>query len=212
MRSARRLATAVILSIAACGWGPAHAQKPGAKVTDTATEKGPPDDLHGEWVRNGPGFVCKVATAEKLKAGDPALPDIMTRACLRMGPVAIGDDAQALTRTLGAPQRTIPQPDGSTPSIYFLEQAGQYPYFVAAVSKDRIVALQVTGPVAAKGYGFNHIDLGATTDTLVKYFGQPNHLGPSGLPDTDLWGYSPQSFSFEVTAGHVASIRIEARP
>jgi hypothetical protein len=92
--------------------------------------------------------------------------------------------------------------------VYFLEQAGQYPYLVATVSKNRVVALQVTGPVAAKGYSFNHLDLGSSTDTLVQYFGQPNHLEPSSEKDTDLWTYRPWPFSFEVKGGHVTSIRI----
>ena len=91
---------------------------------------------------------------------------------------------------------------------YFLEQREHYPYLVATVSKQRIVALQVTGPSAAKEYGFNHVELGATTDTLVSYFGQPNHVEPTELKDTELWNYPPWPFSFEVKGGHVTSIRI----
>jgi hypothetical protein len=74
--------------------------------------------------------------------------------------------------------------------------------------KNRVVALQVTGAVAAKRYSFNHIDLGSSTDTLVQYFGQPNHLEPSSEKDTDLWTYRSWPFSFEVKGGHVTSIRI----
>jgi hypothetical protein len=66
----------------------------------------------------------------------------------------------------------------------------------------------VTGPLAAKGVSFSHVDLGATIDTLVQYFGQPNHLEPSGEKDTDLWAYRPWPFSFEVKGGRVTSIRI----
>jgi hypothetical protein len=115
---------------------------------------------------------------------------------------------QVLIKALGPPHRTLAQPKGAKASIYFLVKADHYPYLVATVSKNRIVALQVTGPVAAKDYGFNHIDLGVTTDTLVQVFGQPNHLEPSEEKDTELWAYRPWPFSFEVRNGHVSSIRI----
>jgi hypothetical protein len=41
------------------------------------------------------------------------------------------------------------------------------------VAKNRIIALQVTGPAATQGYSYNHVDLGATTATLVQVFGSP---------------------------------------
>lgn len=175
---------------------------------DTSIDKGiKATDLRGEWQRAGAGFACKVGTPKKLP---PELikPEILSRACLHMGPFGIGDDAQTLTTALGAPHRSLPQPNGMTASVYFLEKTGQYPYLVATVSKNRLVALQVTGPAAAKGHSFNHVDLGATTDTLVQVFGQPNHLEPSSEKDTELWAYRPWPFSFQIRDGRVTSIRI----
>src|SRR5262249_6670658 len=92
--------------------------------------------------------------------------------------------------------------------IYFLERAGSYPYLAVTVAQDRIVALQISGPAPAKGYSFNHVDLGAATDSVIQYFGRPSRIGPSGLEATDLWSYTPWPFSFEVKDGHVTSIRI----
>jgi hypothetical protein len=186
--------------LAGLGFGTAHSQAPGGEPADKATE------LRGEWRRAGAGFACKVAVAGKL-APEQIKPEILSRACLHMGPFVVGDDASALT-ALGAPHRTLPQPKGATALVYFLEKAGQYPYLVATVSKQKIVALQVSGPAAAKGYSFNHVELGAGTDALQQYFGPPGHLGPSGEKDTDLWTYNPWPFSFEVRDGHVTSIRI----
>jgi hypothetical protein len=186
---------------------PAHSQASSGTTGNPADKAIKATDLRGEWLRAGPGFACKVPAGEKLPP-ELITPEILGRACLYIGPFVIGDDAQALIAALGAPHRTLPQPNGAKASIYFLEQAGQYPYLVATVSKNRIVALQVTGPVAAKGYTFNHIDLGATTDTLAQYFGRPNHLEPSSEQDTELWAYRPWPFSFEIKDGHVTSIRI----
>lgn len=202
-----RVSAVAALLFASGGWslGPAHSQVPGAAKGNTIDRGNKASDPRGEWQRVGPSFACKVAVPEKLPP--ELLNPLLTRACLHMGPFVIGDAAQAL-RVLGAPHRTLPQPNGAVASIYFLETAGQYPYLIATVSKNKIVALQVTGPAAAKGYDFNHVDLGATTDTLVQYFGQPNHLEPSSEKDTELWAYRPWPFSFEVRGGHVTSIRI----
>jgi hypothetical protein len=200
-------ATALLFASLGFGFAPAYSQAPGAAAGNAIGNRITAADLRGEWQRVGPGFACKVTTEGKLPP-DLLKPEIMARACLHMGPFGIGEDAKTLTAALGAPVRTLPQPNGATASIYFLEQAGHFPYLVATVSNDRIVALQVTGPAAAKGYGFNHVDLGASTDTLVQIFGQPNHLEPSSEKDTELWGYRPQPFSFEIKDGHVTSIRI----
>ena len=69
----------------------------------------------------------------------------------------------------------------------------------------------MTGPAAAKGYSFDHVELGMTTAELLQYFGQPYHLEPSSEKDTDLWTYNPWPFSFEVKGGRVTSIRIAER-
>jgi hypothetical protein len=65
-----------------------------------------------------------------------------------------------------------------------------------------------TRPAAAKGYTYNHIDLGVPADTLVHFFGQPTRFEPSEEKGTELWTYNPWPFSFEVRDGHVSSIRI----
>jgi len=201
-----RLCGVVVLLFAAPGGSlvPVHSQAAGGGAGDKAIKA---TDLRGEWYRAGPGFACKVVAPTKLPP-DLITPDILARACQHMGPLLIGDDAQALKTAFGAPHKTIPQPNGMMASIYFLEKPGQYPYLVATVSNNKIVALQVTGPVAAKGYSFNHVDLGVSTDALVEVFGQPKHLEPSSEKDTDLWTYGPWPFSFEIKADHVTSIRI----
>lgn len=109
---------------------------------------------------------------------------------------------------LGAPYRTIAQPNEASALVYLLDQTERPPYFAATVRKDRIVALQVTGPASPKAYEFNHIKLGDDTTTLAQYFGAAYQVGPSGEAGTDLWSYPTWPFSFEVKDGHVTSIRI----
>ena len=187
--------------------GVAHAQTSTAKPPGAAGKVHHITELRGEWSRNGPGFVCRVP-AGKL-APNAIDPDMLARACQHMGPFVIGDDVEVLKATLGAAHRTLPQPNGAQAWLYFLGQQDHYPYFVATVSKNRVIALQVTGTAAAKGYDFNHVDLGMTSDALVQVFGQPSHFEPSEEKDTELWPYGAWPFSFEVRGGHVTSIRIK---
>jgi hypothetical protein len=205
MTSRPSLLLVTVLLLLASGLDRLNAQPAGAATGAAAENKF--RDLQGEWRRAGAGFACAVGPTNRLAPGE-IKPEILSQACLHMGRFMVGDDAQMLSTTLGKPHKTLAQPKGATAWVYFLEAAGQYPYLVATVSKNRIVALQVTGPAAAKGYTYNHIDLGAPTDILVQYFGQPNHLEPSEEKDTELWAYRPWPFSFEVRGGHVTSIRI----
>ncbi len=159
------------------------------------------------WRRSGPGFACITAPPKGAPPG-AVDPDKLALPCLHMGPFAIGGDPRTLTSVLGAPHRTLPQPKGPEAMVWFLEQRDHYPYFIASVRNDRIAALQVTGPAPAKGYGFNHVNLGDSTETLTRYFGQAFRVSKSDLPNTDVWHYGPWPFSFEVNSGRVTSIRI----
>lgn len=163
----------------------------------------------GEWIRAGAGFACRVPSTQRIPP-EAIRPEEMTRACLHMGPFVIGDEAQTLKSLLGTPHRTHPLPKGATAWVYFVDGPGRYPYLVATVLQDRIVALQITGPAPAtsKDFSFNHIDLGAGIDTLLKIFGPVKHTQPSTEKDTDVWSYPPWPFSFEVKDSHVTSIRI----
>jgi hypothetical protein len=164
--------------------------------------------LRGEWKRAGAGFACIVAVPEKLRDAVQQQPEALGRACQHIGPFVVGDDANVVTKALGRPHRTRPLPNGQTAWVYFLEQRDHYPYLVVNVVENRIQALQVTGPAAAKDYGFNRIDLGMPMETLLNEFGQPAHLGPSEEKGTEVWSYGQWPFSFEVRDGHVSSIRI----
>jgi hypothetical protein len=198
------LATSLAIAIALIGLAlePARSQAP--QAADPGDKFA---DLRGEWQRAGAGFACVVKPPESLQS-DKALPDAMARACSFLGAFALGDDPQAVTKLLGAPQRSLAQPQGAKALVYFLGEPGHYPYFIETVLKNRIVALQVSGTAPAKGYGFNHVDLGSPTAVLLEYFGQPLHIGPSGIKGTELWNYRPWPFSFEITDGHVTSIRV----
>lgn len=163
--------------------------------------------LSGEWRRAGAGFACVVGPAGELPR-QALEPDLLAKACLHMGPFAIGGTASSLTLALGKPAHTLPQPQDSTAWVYFLDEPERSPYLVATVRQDEIVALQVSGAASANAYGFNHVNLGDGAETLTGYFGPAIKVEPSGSKDTELWSYAPWPFSFELTNGRVTSIRI----
>jgi hypothetical protein len=163
--------------------------------------------LRGEWKRAGAGFTCIVETKKRPPPAGTK-PEILARACQHLGPFVVGDDASKVKALLGAPFRTLPQPNGNTAWIYFVEQQDHHPYLIVTVAKSRVVALQITGPVAAKDYDFNHIGLGLPASELLAQFGSPSHIEPSDVKETELWSYNPWPFSFEVSADRVTSIRI----
>jgi hypothetical protein len=162
--------------------------------------------LRGEWKRTGPAFACQVATREKLSREDAVKK--LALACLYMGPLAIGSEAALVQRLLGTPFRTVPQPNNVTAYAYLLDSPSRRTYMVATIWRDRVAALQITGPEPAKGFSFNHVELGASSETLIEHFGRPMQVDPSAMKDTEQWSYRPWSFSFEVSGGRVTSIRI----
>jgi hypothetical protein len=196
-----------VLSAVILGFGAAHAQTNTAKAPGAAGKVRHVTELRGEWGRNGPGFVCTVKTKEKLPPSATTA-EMLARACQHMGPFVIGDDVQVLKATLGPPRKTLPQPNGASAWVYFLGEPDHYPYLMVTVSKNRIVALQVTGTAAAEGYDFNHIDLGIPADAVIQMFGKPYNTAPSEEKDTELWSYGVWPFSFEVRGAHVTSMRI----
>jgi hypothetical protein len=54
----------------------------------------------------------------------------------------------------------------------------------------------------------NGIALGATAESVIKQLGKPMRVGPSSLPNTDVWSYQPWTFSIEMSGGRVTSMRV----
>src|SRR5262245_66524783 len=65
--------------------------------------------LEAEWVRRGNNFVCTTKSTPKLSPDE--IMGQLTRACLRMGPLAVGDETKLIEPMLGKPGRTLAQPN-----------------------------------------------------------------------------------------------------
>ena len=171
--------------------------------------------LEAEWVRQGNYFSCRTKprpkpSPDEMKLSREEIVRQIERACLRLGPFAVGDEAKLIEPILGKPARTLARPNDATALVFFLGQPGELPYLVVTVKQDRIVVLQVSGSAGAERFSFNQIGLGTTSEAVIERFGRPLQSGPSGLKDTEFWSYNPWTFSFEVSGGRVTSIRIVA--
>jgi hypothetical protein len=160
----------------------------------------------GEFIRTGPAFACKIKPPTKLSAAE--IEKLSEHACLRIGSLAVGNKAGVLKAALGEPSRVAPGPSDTTSWVYFFGKTPSAPYLVASVWHDTLVALQVTGREPADAYGFNGVKLGDATEAVIKRLGKPMVIRPTDEATTTTWSYQPWPFSFEVTDGHVTSIRL----
>ncbi|MGY2905878.1 hypothetical protein [Bradyrhizobium sp. URHC0002] len=179
-------------------------------TTDALAQQARPDlvdPVHrGYYKRSGPGFGCVIGPSEKLSPEQ--IKALSEHACMRIGPLVVGMEAAALTALLGQPARQIQGPKDTMVWAYFFGKTNDDPYLLASIWKDRLVAIQVTGRLPADKYVFNGITLGATAEGVTKQLGTPMHVGPSSLPNTDVWSYQPWTFSLELSGGRVTSMRV----
>ena len=165
-------------------------------ATDALAQQARPDlvdpVLRGYYKRSGPGFACVIGPSEKLSPEQ--IKALSEHACMRIGPLVVGMDAAALTSALGEPARQIQGRKGTMVWAYFFGKTNDDPYLLASIWKDRLVAIQVTGRLPADKYVFNGITLGATVESVTKQLGKPMRVGPSSLPNTDVWSYQPGRF------------------
>lgn len=108
-----------------------------------------------------------------------------------MGALGVGISEASLKAVLGEPHRKLPPANNAATYVYFLGKADRFPYLAAAVKANRVLALQISGTAPAAAYGFNQVNLGDSTEKLRAQFGNPFHVGPSGLGKTELWTYGP---------------------
>jgi hypothetical protein len=156
--------------------------------------------------RAGNGFACHTDGTD-FRNGEKEERD----ACLRIGPLFVGmlrADAEAL---LGKPAAT---------ALAGKRQAFAYPlqretsglmvtYAVLTYRDDgRADSVQLTGKPWKGNWQFCGLTLGSSQAAVTARLGAQLQTEKSDLPDTLQWSYSPWTFSFEVTAGIVSSIRL----
>lgn len=182
----------------------------GAQPSDALAQQARPDlvdPVHrGYYKRAGLGFACVIGPSEKLSPEQ--IKKLSEHACLRIGPLVVGMNTAALTSALGQPAREIRGPKDTMVWAYFFGKTNDDPYLLASVWKERLVAIQITGRLPADKYVFNGLTLSATADSVTSKLGKPMAVGPSSVPNTEVWSYQPWTFSLEMSGGRVTSMRV----
>ncbi len=168
----------------------------------------------GDYIIGGSGFACRVTADQK-----PQSENINAQNCLYLGtkqrPLPLWVDAKPLLDSLRKPLDIIPEPSGAINYVFEIGPGDPIPYIVVTVTEGRVTSLQVSGTGVDPGFpwaSYQGVALGASTDDLKARFGEPFQTGPAGLPDTIYWDYRPWTFSFEIKAERVTSIRISEDP
>ena len=160
----------------------------------------------GRYLRAGPGFACQIEAPNKLSPEQ--IKALSEHSCLRIGSLVVGMEAAAVKSALGQPDRQLDGPKATTVWAFLFGKTNDGPYLLASIWQDRLVAIQITGRLPAEKYGFNGITLGTTAESVTKQLGKPMAVGPSSIPNTDVWSYQPWTFSLEMSDGRVTSIRV----
>jgi hypothetical protein len=145
-------------------------------------------EVRGRWERAGAGYACTHINRPPTPAD-----------CYYIGPLTIGLDSAQPGRS---------PPERRDPSRVFPRRRPAVALCVATVLNDRVMALQLTGASPYHKLNFNGVALGTAAEKVTATFGEPKSVQPGHHAGTELWSYTPWTFSFEVTAGQVTSVRV----
>jgi len=138
--------------------------------------------------------------------------------CLRVGEVYVGERRDEVEGTLGAPQRSLPQRNGTVAYMYlvFFDGSQRGAYYVieyeSAEGSEIVRSLQLTRDRPPLPLDFSCVLLGDPAERLTRQVGPPARIAP--FDDASIavkgqqWTYGPLPFSAEIVDNRVYSIRV----
>jgi hypothetical protein len=132
-------------------------------------------------------------------------------ACLRIGPLRIGDPYQPFRKRSPKPYREAALDDGVIASAHrILSTSDAHAYWVIGHRDDRIVSIQLTGNHSHPDLAFATIRLNDSEETVLARLGPRRHITPVPAIGGILWDYRPFPISIEFVHGKVYSIKVAA--
>jgi hypothetical protein len=172
----------------------------------TPADAAGPDDPLPHYLRAGHDFPCEETNAD-FKRGETEKRDV----CLNMGPLYVGmprDKAEAL---LGQPITSV-RVGGRKAYAYRLQDDAtglMTTYVVMTYDSDgKADSVQLTGLPWNGNWQFCGLTLGTSEAALTSRLGEAFSTKASDDPSAVQWSYLPWTFSFEVKAGVISSIRL----
>lgn len=163
-------------------------------------------DPRPHYVPAGGGFACTMSK-EEFEQGQAQKRDV----CLRIGPLYVGMTRADAETILGKPVTNMPA-NGREAFAYHLQSdaAGNMITYAFAVYDDnaRALSVQLTGAPWSGNWPFAGLTLGSAEEAVAARLGTPKQTRKSEDEGAVHWSYLPWTFSFEIKAGVVSSIRI----
>jgi hypothetical protein len=165
-----------------------------------------PADPMPRYLRGANSFGCET-DAESFRVAQAEQRD----PCLRIGPLHVGMSRADAEGVLGNPATSVPF--GTRQAYAYTlatDGSGIAPTYAVMTydEKDRADSVQITGLAFPRNWSFSGIALGTSEAALETRLGKPFETRESEDPGAMHWGYLPWTFSFEVKAGIVSSIRL----
>ena len=128
-------------------------------------------------------------------------------ACLRVGPVRIGDSYRRFRERHPGPWQELAPENGIAASAHPAATDGKT-YWVIGRRDDRIVSIQLTGNRSSPDLAFATLQLGDSEERAIALLGPRANI--SAVPEIGglIWNYAPFPISIEFVDGKVFSIKI----
>ncbi len=158
----------------------------------------------GEFRNTEDGLACIGSAAQK--AGPYG-------ACLRIGPLHVGQSFRDVSMILGKAAKQVTRGavvERVYPIRIDVPPGHPVPYWVVGVEDQRVVFVQLTGSAGVR-HAFSSLHLGDRTERVLQTLGEPSVRQDAPRPDSEYWGYSPAPVWLEIRAGRLYSMRVSEK-
>lgn len=151
----------------------------------------------------GGALACVTGSAE---AQDPPY-----LACLRIGPVRIGQTMRDVAMRFGKAGKEIRQGDivlRVWPVRLDVPAGTSLPYWVIGFEGQRVVSIQLTGKRRVEQFTFSSLRLGDSEARVLEILGPPAEMRDVPEAGAVMWNWRPFPVTLELKDGRVFSMRV----
>ncbi len=136
-------------------------------------------------------------------------------ACLRIGPVHIGQKLREVSKMFGRANRVVKEGDVFM-RVYVIRadaRAGQrIPYWVIGFRNLKVISIQITSPRGEKLFTFSSIEIGDAASKVTATLGPPSAKHMVEDVSATYWDYDPFTIGIEIMDGRVYTMFVSEPP
>jgi hypothetical protein len=132
-------------------------------------------------------------------------------ACLKIGPVTVGDRLEEVEAVLDVPTRITPMDDDTEARVYFIQQRSEpLPYYVITYVRKYVVAIQLYGPPTEMPQTFSALSLGDPQQKVLDVLGLPVKRCRVRERGFEEWTWQPFPFAVDIAprTGQVVGLKV----